>query len=274
VTNHDAAWPSTYAVHSLRAPTRAPLDQTTMSPLLSVVALSTVAVVVAALFLVLWRERTSTRDALIAATCGILLAAWAVAVIVLARAGWFEAGPEDTVPPVGRAIGLALLVLWTALAISPSLRRLLSWQSNLIRLHLWRFFGIVFLTLMAFGQLPALFALPAGIGDILIAAAAPWVARGLDAPGGRRRAIVFSVLGMIDLIVAAGLGITTNPGRAHLFDTFPSSEVMTRFPMALVPAFLVPLAFTLHMVLVWQLLGGNWARPAAEPGRAPRASRS
>jgi hypothetical protein len=237
-----------------------------MSALLSVVALLTAAAVVAALFLVLWIERTSPRDALIAATSGVLLVGWAIAVIVLARAGWFVATPEDAVPPIGRVIGLALLALFAALAASPSLRRLLSRQSTIIRLHLWRFFGAVFLTLMALGLLPALFALPAGIGDILVAAAAPWVARGLDTPGGRRRAIVFGLLGMLDLIVAAGLGITTNPGPGHLFHTVPSSEVLTRFPMALVPAFLVPLAFTLHVVSLWQLVGGSWA-PSGERSR-------
>jgi hypothetical protein len=238
-----------------------------MSALLAVVALLTVAVVVVALFLVLWREHTLTRDGWIAVTSGVLLAAWAIAVMVLARRGWFEATPEETVPPIGRAIGLAPLLLFGALAISPSLRRMLSRQSSLIRLHQWRFFGAVFLTLMAFGQLPALFALPAGIGDILVAAAAPWVARGLDAPGGRRRAIVFGLLGMLDLIVAVGLGTTTNPGRLHLFDTVPSSEVMTRFPMALVPAFLVPLAFSLHVASLWQLVRGSWADQPGERGR-------
>jgi hypothetical protein len=72
---------------------------------------------------------------------------------------------------------------------------------------------------------------------------------------------------MLDLIVAAGLGMTTNPGRLHLFDTVPSSEVMTRFPMALVPAFLVPLAFTLHVVSLWQLVRGSWTGEPAERGR-------
>jgi hypothetical protein len=223
------------------------------------VVLLTVAAVVAALFLVLWRERTSRRDAWIAAAGGLLLAAWAFAVLVLARGGSFEAASDESSPPIGRAIGLALLVLAAALALSPSLRRLLSRQSSVIRLHLWRLFGIVFLTLMVLGRLPALFALPAGIGDVLIGATAPWVARGLDAPGGRRRALVFHGLGMLDLIVAAGLGITTNAGRLHLFHTVPSSEIMTRFPMALVPAFLVPLAFILHVVSLWQLLGGSRA---------------
>jgi hypothetical protein len=39
-----------------------------------------------------------------------------------------------------------------------------------------------------------------------------------------------------------------------------SAELVARFPLALVPTFLVPLAFTLHVVSLWQLLGGTWAR--------------
>ena len=96
-----------------------------------------------------------------------------------------------------------------------------------------------------------------------MATAATWVAHGLNAPGGERRAIVFNLFGMLDLIVAAGLGITTNLGPAHLFHTVPTSEVLTRFPMALVTAFLVPLAFTLHVVSLWQLVGGSWAGPSS-----------
>jgi len=147
--------------------------------------------------------------------------------------------------------------------ISPSLRALLSRQSSLIRLHLWRFEGILFLILMAQGRLPALFALPAGIGDILVAATAPWVARSADAPSGRRRAIIWNVLGLTDLVVAIVLGVMTNPGPAHVFDTVPNSAAMAHFPMALIPTFFVPLAMTLHVVSLWQLLRGSWA-PAAK----------
>ena len=114
------------------------------------------------------------------------------------------------------------------------------------------------------GQVPALWAWPAGVGDIIVGAAAPWVASGLDAPGGRRRAIIFNLFGVADLIVAVGLGITTNPGPVQLFHTTPTAALMTRFPMALVPTFLVPLAFMLHIVSLWQLFGGTWARQPAD----------
>jgi hypothetical protein len=122
---------------------------------------------------------------------------------------------------------------------------------------------------MVRGQLPALWALPAGIGDILVGVTAPWVARDVDTHRGRRRAIIWNLFGIADLIVAVGLGIMTSPGPTQVFETAPTSELMTHFPMALVPTFLVPLAFVLHVISLWQLLGAPWvARPAASS--APR----
>ena len=103
------------------------------------------------------------------------------------------------------------------------------------------------------GLVPALWAIPAGVGDVLIGASAFWVAARLDSPGGRRRAVIFNLLGLLDLVVAIGLGVTTNPGAAQLFHTTPSAELLTRFPLALVPGFLVPLAFMVHFVSLWQL---------------------
>jgi hypothetical protein len=38
----------------------------------------------------------------------------------------------------------------------------------------------------------------------------------------------------------------------------PTSELVTHFPLALVPAFLVPLTFVLHIVSLWQLFGLRW----------------
>ena len=49
------------------------------------------------------------------------------------------------------------------------------------------------------------------------------------------------------------LGITVSPGPAQLFHTTPGAEMLTRFPLALVPGFLVPLAFMVHFVSLWQL---------------------
>jgi hypothetical protein len=198
-----------------------------------------------------------------------VLSLWAVAATVLAYRGVFQPQDAEAVPPVGINLILVLSVLLLSLTTSTTLRRLLTRQANLIRLHLWRLVGVVFLVLMVRGQVPALWALPAGIGDILVAVTAPWVARDVDTPPGRRRAVVWNLFGMADLIVAVGFGIMTSPGPTQVFETAPTSELMTHFPLALVPTFLVPLAFVLHVISLWQLLGGPWVPyPAASP--APR----
>ena len=227
--------------------------------LLSTLLRSLAAAVVVAIFLVMWRERRSSRDSWIAGIGGVVLTAWAAIVSVAAWRGAFRVRDLESVPPIGIALVLALVCLGTCLALSPSLRRLLTRQEHLILLNLWRLVGIVFLVLMAQGQMPALWALPAGLGDVAVGVAAPWVARDVQTDRGRRRAVIFNLLGMADLVVAVGLGIMTSPGPAHVFHTQPTSEFATLFPLALVPAFLVPLAFTLHVVSLWQLLGRAWA---------------
>jgi hypothetical protein len=232
--------------------------------LLAVLILVTTASVVIAVFLVLWRERTSDRDSWVALVSGIVLTGWATVTALLARRGFFLQTDPYSLPPIGITLVLVLVVLSVCLLASPSLRRLLTNQRNLILLNLWRLVGVVFLMLMANRQMPALWALPAGIGDVIVGAAAPWIARDVETPQGRRRAIVFNLFGMADLVVAVGLGTMTSPGPAQIFQTTPTSELVTQFPLALVPTFLVPLAFVLHVVSLWQLSGGTWVpRPSA-----------
>ena len=221
--------------------------------LLAALVVIPTALVVIALFALLWRERTSPRSAWIAGLGGLALAAWAVLTGVLASSGSYQPADTRGPPPVGIQLVTALAIMAACLWLSPTLRGLLGNRKNLIRLNVWRLEGALFLALMFTGQVPALWAIPAGVGDVLIGAAAFPVAARLDQPGGRRRAIVFTLLGLLDLVVAIGLGITTNPGPAQIFHTIPDAELLTRFPLALVPGFLVPLAFMVHFVSLWQL---------------------
>jgi hypothetical protein len=228
------------------------------SPLALAVLLPT-ALVVIAVFAVLWHERTSRRDSVIAIASGILLAIWAIATTVLAWRGFFLNRPGAKLPPVGVNLIVALLVLGLCIGASPSLRRLLSNQANIVRLHLWRLEGLVFLILMVQGQVPALWALPAGLGDVIVGATAPWIARRVNRPGGRRRVIAWTLFGMGDLVIAVTLGVMTNPGPTQVFHPIPSAVMLTQYPLALVPAFLVPLAFAFHAVSLLQLWRGTWS---------------
>ena len=73
----------------------------------------------------------------------------------------------------------------------------------------WRFGGFAFLALYTYGVLPGYFAWPAGLGDMAIGAAAPWMLVGLARePGfaGSRKFVTWNVLGILDLIVAVTVG--------------------------------------------------------------------
>jgi hypothetical protein len=232
--------------------------------LLVALVVAPTALVVIALFAIMWRERTAPRSAWIAALSSLVLAAWAIATAVLASSGFYQPLDAHSPPPVGIQLLTALVILSACVGLSPTLRGLLRNQKSLIRLNVWRLEGALFLALMFTGQMPALWAIPAGMGDVLIGAAAFPVAARLDAPGGRRRAIVFNLLGLLDLVVAVGLGITTSPGPAQVFHTTPESELLTGFPLALVPGFLVPLAFLVHFVSLWQQRPGETRRAARQ----------
>lgn len=238
-----------------------------MSPgLLTALIVVPAATVVLAMFYMLWQERTSARTAAVAVIAGLVLVAWMVFTSVAAARGLYLPPVTPGFAPIGIQLLVALAGLALVLAFSPSLRSLLTNQHFLLRLNVWRLLGAVFLALMFTGQMPAVWALPAGLGDVGIGATAFWVARHLDEPGGQRRAVIFNWLGMADLVVAVGLGNATSPGPLHVINTTPTAELITHFPLALVPGFLVPLAFMVHIVSLWQLSGRPWLTQTAVIG--------
>jgi hypothetical protein len=224
------------------------------------VVLPTLAVVVA-MFVVMWKARTTPATSRAAIVTGSALALWAVVVMVLGVRGAFVQPDGESIPPLGITLGLAFLIQVVALTASATVRSLFTNQRHLIRLNVWRLEGIVFLLLMRARQMPALWAWPAGIGDIAVGATAFWVANQLSTPSGRRIAVGFNLFGLADLVVAVGLGMTTNVGPLQVFHTVPTSELVTRFPLVLVPAFLVPLAFALHVISLTQFWRGSWGQP-------------
>ena len=77
--------------------------------------------------------------------------------------------------------------------------------------------------------------------------------------GGQRRAVWFNALGIVDLVVAVGLGLLIGLG---VLNVSPSTQAL-RLPLALVPTVAVPLAIALHMVSL-----GRLATDARTEGRA------
>ncbi len=104
--------------------------------------------------------------------------------------------------------------------------------------------GAAFVAIMALGHLPALFAVPAGLGDIAAGIAAPLVAYRLARGTGRRAAVWHNAFGMTDLVVALTLGALTG---FQLLDVTPSAAPIFELPLALIVTAGVPLLLALHI---------------------------
>lgn len=214
------------------------------------------------------------RAALLAGAAAVLLSGWFTATAVIAGHGWYDTRPSQ-VPwlPIAAAGSLGTVL---ALSRIPVVARALAAPgvaSRLVLPHTFRVTGVFFLLYLALGHLPALFALPAGLGDIAAGIAALLVALRLAQGTGRRAAVWFNAYGLTDLAVGITLGALTSYGLLHVT---PSSAPISQLPLALVIAADVPLMIALHITsLVTLARAPRPAPPAvgpAIPGATPRAA--
>jgi hypothetical protein len=189
-------------------------------------------------------------------TVAIMLAVWFLLVVSLGAAGAFVGPPGK--PPLPMAIGVtAPLLLFLAWIRASRIFRefVLSIDLRLnIAMQAWRWAGMGFIDLYAYKVLPAVFALPAGLGDMAIGITAPWVILALA-----RRAdfaaspafVRWNLLGILDLVVAISIGTvgaflaTGAPGEI-------STTPLTMLPLLLIPAYFVPLFLMLHIAALLQ----------------------
>jgi hypothetical protein len=203
------------------------------------------------------------RAVLLAGGAAVVFGGWFTASAVIADHGWY--GGRTPWLPVAFA-GFASLLL--ALRRIPTVRRALAAPGTMSRLplpHTFRVAGLGMLLTMALGHLPALFALPAGLGDIATGIAAPLVAYRLAQGTGRRRALWFNGLGTLDLIVAVTLGALTS---FQLVNVTPVNTAIGELPLALIPTTAVPLLLVLHITALSALAK---APRAPLPAGAPLA---
>jgi hypothetical protein len=119
--------------------------------------------------------------------------------------------------------------------------------SLLVAVHTWRILGMAFLWGVSLGILRPAFGIPAGVGDILIGVTAIpfayFLKKGFS--WSKYALVVWSVLGIADLVNAVSLGLIT----ASEFGI----STMTTFPWILVPTVGVPLALILHGITLYRL---------------------
>ena len=187
----------------------------------------------------------------------LFLGAWALLALLLAPPARSLAGQDPyTLTPLIPAfavggIGLALALI----RFSPALRQSLAHASlpALVGVQVYRVLGLEFVILTALGQLPARFGLPAGWGDVAIGLAAPVVALALarGTRHARTLGIAWNALGLLDLVVAVGMGTGLLPLLTG--ERLPAAAAMGVYPLILVPTFAVPVAVLLHLIALGRL---------------------
>ena len=189
---------------------------------------------------------------------GIALGAfvWVAGVVTIAVAGGFDVPAHSPAWPTVVAVAVPVTVFGLAMVLSARLRALaLGLDAVLLtELQAWRVLGGVFVAVYAFGHLPGLFAWPAGLGDVAIGLAAPFVAWRL-----RRnpeflttaRFRWFNYLGLTDFAIAVGTGIAARNQISGLVEGVTSSA-MGEIPLVLIPTLAVPAFIILHIIVLMQ----------------------
>jgi hypothetical protein len=178
------------------------------------------------------------------------------ALVMLLGAGGFFVTPAGS-PPLALLIAVTapIAVFLAAFRISRVFHDLVLTADLrfMMAIQAWRFAGLGFLALHTHGVLPGLFAWPAGLGDIAIGVTAPWILAVLiRRPGfaSSRTFVVWNLLGILDLIVAVGTGTLSQMLSLGVDEA--STGSMAQLPLALIPAYFVPIFVMLHIAALAQ----------------------
>lgn len=187
----------------------------------------------------------------------VVLALWLGLVLLLGSQGAFVGGRGSPPLPIFFGLATPLTLFFGAYFGLSALREfILSADLRFVTaIQSWRWAGLGFLSLYAHGVLPGLFALPAGLGDMAIGFAAPWMVMGLIRHPSfvtSRRYAVWNILGILDLTVAVSMGVICS-GFIRGLGLNVTTSAMGQLPLVLVPAYMVPLFIMLHFTALAQM---------------------
>jgi hypothetical protein len=125
----------------------------------------------------------------------------------------------------------------------------------------------MFLVLMTFRLLPGIFAWPAGIGDVIVGAYAPFVVLAISrrTSGWRNHVVLLNVLGLLDFIGAIGGGVLSGDSPIGILRGDVTANIMQQLPLSMIPTFAVPFWIILHIV---SLIKARKLETAAEESAA------
>ncbi len=204
-----------------------------------------------------------------------VLGVWFLVSLVFALTGVFDLSVAGLPATLILGIAIPLSFFGVAYRFSESFRQFIAGQDirPLILLHTWRMLGLGFVFLSFHDVLTPVFALPAGLGDAAVAVGA--LLLGIALYSGKhvslRSVYVWNSLGLLDFVLAVGLGVLTRPG-VGLFSEILTSGPMSVFPLVLIPGFVVPFYIITHWIIALNAhkqLTANERRGGLEAGLSP-----
>jgi hypothetical protein len=183
--------------------------------------------------------------------------AWATLSLILNVLGVFTAHTDQ--PPFAlltAIVGPPVLFLIAYAFSAPVRTRSLRLDLRLLTaMQGWRVIGAMFLILMSFGLLPGTFAWPAGLGDLIVGAYAPFVVLAISrrAPRWHTHVVLLNVLGLLDFVGAVGGGVLSGSSSMGILRGDVTTDTMLELPLSMIPTFAVPFWIVLHIISLIKL---------------------
>jgi hypothetical protein len=194
-------------------------------------------------------ERSKADRGRLVSIIGIVLFGWLLLALFLGWQGIFRSALHQQVPSIALAIGIPILVGALFIRGSKQVREIIAAvaQSRLVAFQFYRVLGVTFLVLYAAGQLPGIFALPAGCGDVMVGLTALMVGNRAARNKNDQLVTLWNWLGLSDLVIAVATGFLSAPSRFQIFSLDAANVLIGSFPLVMIPIFAVPLSIVLHL---------------------------
>jgi hypothetical protein len=169
-----------------------------------------------------------------------------------------QAVPPQIVKLTTMPLMLLLIVIVFNLPFWKTINQLTS-TAAFIRIHFFRLIGSFLLILSLLDQLPLVFGIIAGAGDVITALTSLFVARAIEQKKAKAKtiALIWNTFGLLDIVATSTMAIVFT--KLSIDTGSAGVEALGKFPFCLIPALAPPLIIFLHLSLYRKLLVKRFA---------------
>lgn len=124
---------------------------------------------------------------------------------------------------------------------------------SLVKIHIFRLIGGTFIILLVYDLLPPLFAIFAGIGDLITAISSVFVAKAIrnKKTYAIKLTYIWNTFGLVDILITSAMAIIFT--KISIDNGVQGVEFLAEFPFCFIPAFAPPTIIFLHLLVYRKL---------------------